>query len=198
MKTHIRLAVVIMVTLFSATLAYADPTEWKIDPVHTSIYFSIHHIFATVRGKFDDFSGTLIFDPKDHMVSRCDMDVKTDSIDTGNQQRDNDLRSKRFFDTSDYPLMTFRTRKVRHIKANRYEISGSLTVKGVTKDVTIPFRFLGVKDNPLKPKTWVAGFEARFTIKRLAYHVGTGQFFKMGAIGNDVEVVVTMEAAKAK
>ena len=179
-------------------MANAQPSQWKFDPIHSRLYFDISHIYATVIGQFDEFSGTIIIDPKTNMVTRCDMDVTVKSINTDNQQRDNDLRSKNFFDADKYPLMKFRSGEITRLQGNNFQISGSLTIKDVTKDVVVPCTFLGVRNNPMSPKHLVAGYNAKFTIDRLAYHVGTGQLYKMGVVGKDVGITVTFEVLKDK
>jgi len=198
MNKRFRLLLVFLFLVLLTGMAQARADEWQFDPAHTRIYFDIKHIYATVRGGFTDFSGTVSIDPEDHAVTDVSMKVKVDSIDTGIQQRNNHLRSADFFDEGKYPLMTFESRSVEHIEGSHYRITGDLTIKDVTKEVTVPFTFLGAEDNPMDPKQMVAGYEARFTLDRLAYHVGTGKFFEMGVVGRDVDIIVTFELLKDK
>ncbi|MFZ7110694.1 MAG: YceI family protein [Desulfatiglandales bacterium] len=178
--------------------AHGAPSEWRIDRVHSSIYFDVKHTFATVRGQFDDFSVSLIIDEENKAASRCDIEVDVKSVNTNNRQRDNHLRSADFFSVKEYPVMAFTTTGIRDLEKDRFEIEGRLTIKDVTKEVIVPFTFLGVKENPLDPKQVVAGFEARFSVDRLEYNVGTGKFYKMGVIGKDVDIIITLEAFKQK
>ena len=191
------LFIFLSVLIFFSTVQ-AKPSDWEFDKAHSRIYFDIRHTFATVRGQFDDFSGKIVIDPENNEVIQCDMEIRVESVNTGIQQRDNHLRSKDFFDVEHYPLMKFLSREVKQIEGNRYEIIGYLTIKDVTQKVIVPFTFLGVRDNPLDPKQRVAGYEAKFTIDRLAFNVGTGRFSDMGVVGKDVEVIVTFEVLNNK
>nr|CBX27669.1 hypothetical protein N47_H24910 [uncultured Desulfobacterium sp.] len=183
--------------LFSNTV-YAESLKWQIDPVHSRIYFDIKHIFATVRGQFDDISGTLVFDPNNINSSRCDMDVIVKSINTGIRQRDDHLLTNEFFSDEEYPVMKFKTTGVSQVNDKQFQLIGKLTIKDVTRDVVVPVNYLGEKDNPMNPGQLVRGFEGKFTIDRLQYHVGTGKYYKMGAIGKDVDIIITIEALRDK
>ena len=193
MKKYIYLSIFFLLIGLFITTAQAKPSGWEFDEAHSRIYFDIRHTFAMVRGQFDDFSGNIVIDPVNNAVVQCDMEIRVESINTGIQKRDNHLRSKDFFDVEQYPLMKFLSREVKHIGGNRYEIIGYLTIKDVTQKIIVPFTFLGIRDNPLDPNQRVAGYEGKFTIDRLAFHVGTGQFSDMGAVGKDVDIIVTFE-----
>ncbi len=94
--------------------------------------------------------------------------------------------------------MTFKSTGVRQVKGNQFLITGDLTIKGITKRIDVPFTYFGMKENPLKKGQMVAGFEADFTIDRLDYKSGTGQFASMGAISKDVRIIVTLEVLNNK
>ena len=94
--------------------------------------------------------------------------------------------------------MTFKSTAIKHLNGNGYSVEGVLTVKEVSRTVTIPFTYFGSKPNPFNPKQLVAGFEARMTIDRMEYHVGNGKFLKMGVVGKDVTVTITIEATRNK
>lgn len=190
--------IVFLPLVFFISMAQAKADEWTFDPAHSRIYFDIKHIYATVRGEFNDFSGTISIDSKNHAVTAVSMQVRVESIDTGIQQRDNHLRTADFFNTDNYPLMKFESKKVKHISGDNYQIIGDLTVKDVTKEVTVPFTFLGAGDNPMDPKQMVAGYEGKLTLNRLEYNVGSGKFFEMGVVGRDVDVTLTFEVLKDK
>ncbi len=185
--------VFLCLSVFSGA-ALAEPEKWEIDKDHTSIYFDVRHTYATVRGLFDDFSGTLVLDPDNPGASSIEFTVRVASINTNIAQRDNHLRSDDFFAADKFPVMTFKSTDVKSVKGNKYIITGSLTIKDVTKMIEVPFTYYGMKENPLKKGQMVAGFEADFVINRLDYHVGTGQFADMGVVGKDVRIVVTLEA----
>jgi len=172
--------------------------EWKLDSVHSGVLFEIKHIYSTVSGRFTDFSADVFFDPNRLEKSRFDFTVKVDSIDTHNGKRDNHLRSADFFAASKYPSMTFTSARVSHAGGNKYILEGKLTVKDVTKAVTVEFIYWGQKANPLKKNQMVAGFETRLKINRLDYHVGGGQFYKMGVVGQDVDILISVEMVRNK
>lgn len=178
--------------------APAAAEKWEIDKGHSSIYFDVRHTYATVRGLFDDFSGTLILDPDKPNAGSFELNVKVNSINTNITKRDNHLRSDDFFAAKKFPAMTFKSTGVKLVKGNQYLITGNLTIKGITKKIDVPFTYYGMKENPLKKGQMVAGFEADFTINRLDYNVGTGKFADMGAIGREVRIVVSIEALNKK
>ncbi len=176
--------------------ASAKMERWEIDKVHSNIYFDIRHTYATVRGFFGDFSGSILHDTENPENSRVDFEVKVDSINTNIIKRDEHLRSDDFFAAKTYPKMTFRSTHVKRIEGNRYLMEGDMTIKGVTKKIAVPFIYFGMRQDPMQKGVMVAGLEAEFVIDRLDYGVGDGKFFKMGAIGKDVHIVVTLEVLK--
>jgi polyisoprenoid-binding protein YceI len=198
MKTLLkRIALILFVLLFYAQ-AHAAAPQWELDPAHSGIYFGVNHIYSTTRGYFEDFKGMVMFSPDDLAGSRFDFEVDVKSINTGNSKRDGHLNSADFFDSGKYPKMTFNSTAVKHVKGNQYVVEGKMTVKDVSKDVSVPFTFLGATTHPFDKKSEVAGFEAKMTIDRLAYHVGGGKYYKMGVVGKAVEVLITMEATRKK
>jgi polyisoprenoid-binding protein YceI len=177
---------------------FAAGSEWKVDPAHTGIYFEIDHIYSATRGYFEDFEGKVVFDPNNLGASVFDFKVKVKSINTGNSKRDGHLESKDFFDVRKYPLMTFKSTAIKQVEGNQYVVDGEMTIKDVSKNVSIPFTFFGIKPNPFDKGGEVAGFEAKMTIDRLEYNVGSGKYYEMGTIGKDVEVLISFEALRKK
>jgi polyisoprenoid-binding protein YceI len=99
-----------------------------------AFYFSIDHIYSTVRGHFDKFEGTVMFSPDDLANSRFDFEVEIDSVNTNNSKRDRHLNSADFFDSKKFPTMTFKSRAIKHVKDNQYTVEGTLTIKDVSKE----------------------------------------------------------------
>ncbi len=184
--------------LFILGQTQAVAHEWKVDPVHTGILFEIKHIYSTVRGHFSDFTGDVFFDPDNLEKTKFDFSVKVDSINTDNGKRDNHLRSDDFFAANKYPVMTFKSSRVKHAVGNKYILEGKMTIKDVTKNITLEFIYWGQKENPFNKKEMVAGFDSRLKINRLDYHVGDGKFYNMGVVGEDVEILITLEAVRDK
>ena len=198
MKKTNCLCIVVFSMLLVTSLAFAEAQKWEIDKAHSNVYFDVRHTYATVRGQFDDFNGSLYFDQGNMAASRVDIDIRTKSINTSISQRDNHLRSEEFFAANEYPSMTFQSTAVKHKEGNRYTLEGNLTIKGKTKKVALPLTYFGTRENPLKKGQMVAGFETRFSIDRLDYGVGTGKYFDMGVIGNRVEILIALEVLKNK
>ena len=189
-------------SLFTLTLAVlllfgqnalAAARAWELDTDHSNVYFSIEHIYAKVQGRFAAIAATVHFDPANLNESRFDFEIKVDSIDTGIKQRDDHLRSADFFASSDHPLITFTSNAVTAAGEGVYQVAGTLTVKGKSRDLVLPLTFAGVKDHPAAPGKQVAGFNGRLSVDRLALGVGDGKFYKMGLLGKDVDVLVTLE-----
>lgn len=193
----VSLIVVLNVGLIMGSL-HAEVRPWKIDKEHTNFYFSVDHIYAKVQGRFTDYKGTLSFDPDNLKDSKISFEIKVKSVDTGIGKRDKHLRSADFFDESKYPLMTFTSHGITRAEENIYNVSGVLTIKDVSQELVLPLTFEGMRDNPLAPDMEVAGFNGRLTLDRLAYNVGDGKYYKMGAVGKDVDILVTIEALRKK
>ena len=198
MKKTIKQAILIFGALFIFPNAYAAAPEWNLDFDHTGFYFSIDHIYSTVRGHFDKYEGTVVFSPDDLANSRFDFEVEVDSVNTNNSKRDRHLNSADFFDSRKFPTMTFKSRAVKHVEGNQYTVDGTLTIKDVSKELSVPFTYFGKQDFPFDKKQEVAGFEARMTLDRLAYNVGSGKYVKMGVVGQEVEVLISMEVLRKK
>lgn len=198
MKWNTTLVAVLVFFLFGAPLAQAETHRWEIDQDHSNIYFDVRHTFVTVRGLFENFSGTVIFDSADITVGRFDFSVDVTSINTNINRRDDHLRSDDFFDTRKFPRMTFTTIAIEHLHGDDYLLEGYLTVKDVTRRVALPLTYYGQRENPLKKGELVAGFEIAFTLDRLEYNVGSGKFFEMGVVGQEVEVLVALEVLRDK
>ncbi|UCD90071.1 MAG: polyisoprenoid-binding protein [Desulfobacterales bacterium] len=190
------LLIVLTLMLLGHTQVMAH--EWKIDSVHSGVLFEIKHIYSMVRGHFSDFNGEVYFDPDNLEKSKFDLVVKVNSINTNNGKRDNHLRSDDFFAESKYPVMTFKSSRVSHAGGNKYTLEGKMTIKDTIKDMVLEFIYWGQKENPFKKSKMVAGFDSRFTINRLDYHVGDGQFYNMGVVGKDVDILITLEVIRNK
>ena len=164
-----------------------------LDPDHTSTTFWIRHIVAPVGGRFNEASGRIDIPAKAPDKGKIRFSVKTESVDTGVAARDKHLRTAEFLDTAAYPAMSFESEHILPAGKGIYKATGRLTIKDVTRTVGIPVKYLGTKPHPMMPCVDVAGYEADFSINRLAYHVGTGKYFKMGAVGDGVDIRIAGE-----
>lgn len=196
-KMLFSLVVAVLVGLFGSP-QHAEARSWEIDKEHTNFYFSVDHIYAKVHGRFTDYSGTILFDPDNLKDSKISFEIKVQSIDTGISKRDQHVLSADFLDAARYPLITFTSNNITTAGDKIYNVNGTLTIKGVSSDLTLPLRYEGRRDHPLLPGTEVAGFNGRLTLDRLAYKVGDGKYYTMGAVGKDVDVLVTLEVLRKK
>ena len=198
MKKTVSMFVMLCSIFAFTTFSFAEVEKWGIDKAHSSVYFDIRHTYATVRGQFNDFSGTVNFDSDNLEVGQVSFEVKTKSVNTGIPNRDNHLRSEEFFSVKKFPAMRFESTGVKRKEGNQYTLVGNLTIKGVTNKIDIPLTYFGTRENPLKKGQMVAGFEARFSIDRLEYQVGPGKYAEMGVIGRQVDILIALEVLKNK
>jgi polyisoprenoid-binding protein YceI len=188
----------LLMLLFIMVPLQAAAQQWQLDTVHTNFFFDVKHTYATVRGQFMDFSGDVYFDPDNPEKSRFDFVIKVKSLDTKVGKRDTHLRSPDFFDAAKYPEITFKSSRVSHAGDNKYIVEGILTIKDVSRDLALEFVYHGQKENPLKAGEIVAGLDTMLTIDRLQYHVGDGKFYKMGIVGKDIDILLTLELLRDK
>jgi polyisoprenoid-binding protein YceI len=162
--------------------------EYKIDPNHSSVNFSVTHLMvSTVNGRFNTFEGKILFDDKDITKSSVNVTIKTASVNTDNTSRDTDLRSPGFFDVDKFPDMTFQSKSIEK-KGSDYVAHGTLTIKGVAKDVDLPFQLKGPVDAGRMGK--VMGAHASLTVNRQDFGVAKAP----GMVGNEVKIDLNVEA----
>ncbi|MEU6991257.1 YceI family protein [Streptomyces sp. NPDC046465] len=139
--------------------------EYTIDPSHTTIGFVARHAMVTnVKGSFLDFTGSLHLDGTEPSRSTATIDVRIDSIDTGNADRDGHLKSADFFKTDEFPEMTFRSTKAEALGGDDYRVTGDLTILGTTKPLSIDLEFNGAAKDPFGNER--VGFEGKAEILR--------------------------------
>jgi polyisoprenoid-binding protein YceI len=134
--SRIVLSVFIAATL--AATAAAQAATWQIDPNHSAAQFSVRHMgVSTVRGAFSKISGTAKYDPADPSKTTLDAIIETNSVDTRVEMRDKDIRSPHFLDVEKYPTITFHSKQVKAAGSGKLQITGDLTLHGVTKEVVL-------------------------------------------------------------
>ncbi|MFE2579014.1 YceI family protein [Streptomyces sp. NPDC059378] len=139
--------------------------EYTIDPAHSTLGFVARHAMVTnVKGKFNDFTGSLHLDGRDPAASTASIDVKMDSIDTGSADRDGHLKSADFFKADEFPVMTFRSTRAQALGGDGFRITGDLTILGVTKPLAIDLEFSGAAKDPFGNER--VGFEGKAEILR--------------------------------
>ena len=181
--------------LFAATLtvtATAQAATWTIDQVHSSVGFTIRHIFSKVPGSFDKFSGTIEYDPSNPTAASVKVDIDPASINTKNSQRDEHLRSDDFFDVAKFPAMSFQSTKVTKGEGNALSVEGNLTLHGVTKPVTLAVTFLGAGPAMGGQR---AGFEAASKFDRKDFGIVWNKALDNGTVlGDEVAIAIGIEA----
>jgi polyisoprenoid-binding protein YceI len=183
---------VLSLSLLVPALAAAEPVTYKVDADHSGVGFSIRHFVSNVSGRFRDFDGVIKYDKANPAASSVEFTVKAASIDTANNDRDEHLRSKDFFDVQKFPTLTFTSTKVVAKDANTLDVTGNLTMHGVTKPVTIPVTLLGSVKTPKGEK---AGFETNFKVDRKEYGITWNNVMDSGPVlGDDVKVNIEIEA----
>ncbi len=201
-KTLVPLALAAVLAAASASAAPAVPPAaagaWTIDRSHSEVGFQVRHLVSKVRGSFDEFDAVIRVDAEALEASSVRFTVKAASIDTKDAKRDEHLRSADFFDTARFPEIRFVSTSVRPAGENRYEVTGDLTMHGVTRRVTLPVTFLGVQRDPWGNDK--AGFETAVTLNRKDFGINWNKALdQAGAVlGDDVAVSIALEAARTK
>ena len=117
--------------------ATAATSTWQIDPAHSAAQFAVKHLMiSTVRGAFTSVKGSVKFDDQDITKSSVEVTIDVNSVDTRQPDRDKDLRSDHFFDADHFPTITFKSKRVEQVSPGKLKVTGDLTIRGVTKEVT--------------------------------------------------------------
>jgi polyisoprenoid-binding protein YceI len=170
---------------------------YTIDPAHTRIGFVARHAMVTkVRGAFNEFEGTAVFDADDPSGTAITVSIKADSIDTRNAQRDGHLRGNDFLAMETYPEITFVSTAFRQTGETTFDLVGDLTLRGVTRTVTVPFTFEGVATDPFGNLR--VGFEGSATINRKDWGITWNAALETGGVLVGEKVVLEFEVSAIK
>ncbi|WP_298330605.1 YceI family protein [Haloactinopolyspora sp.] len=171
--------------------------NYTLDPAHTRIGFVARHAMVTkVRGGFNDFEGDLYLDGEDPTKSTASVRIKTASIDTRNEQRDEHLRTNDFLDVEKYPEITFVSTGVEQLDETTYRLTGDLTIKDVTKPISIDFTYEGVATDPFGNVR--VGFEGSVTINRKDFNVQWNAPLETGGVLVSEKVTLEFEVSAIK
>ncbi len=190
---------ILVLTLFLATLPLFAAEPFNIDRAHSSAEFKIRHMVSNVTGKFTDFAGVVNVDRANPVNSTVEFTIQAASIDTATADRDKDLRSANFFDVEKFPTITFKSSKIAPSSTkDTYDVTGDLTIHGVTKRVTLPVQFNGFVKDPWGNER--AGFELNTTLNRKDYGIVWNKALDQGGmlLGDDVKVNINLETVKKK
>ena len=169
-------------------------TTYKIDPAHSEVFFQVRHLVTKVRGRFSDFEGTITYDEANPEASSVNFSIKTASIDTNVADRDTHLRSADFFSAEEHPTLTFRSKKITKKGGDSFDVVGDLSMRGTTKEITLPVSFLGHATDPWGGKR--VGFEAETTVNRKDYGLNWNAALETGGllVGDEVKVSLSVQA----
>jgi polyisoprenoid-binding protein YceI len=171
--------------------------DYTVDPAHTRIGFVARHAMVTkVRGAFNEFTGTAHIDGTDPSRSSVQVMIQARSIDTRNTDRDAHLRSNDFLAMDEHPEITFASTTVTPRGENVYELTGELTVKGVTRQVTVPFTFEGMATDPFGNTR--VGFEGQTTINRKDFDITWNAALETGGVLVGDKITLEFEVSAIK
>jgi polyisoprenoid-binding protein YceI len=176
--------------------AQAEVATYNVDKEHTSVAFSIRHFFSRVPGRFARFDGAIVVDPENLTSGSVTFTIDAASIDTNEPARDKHLRSDAFFDVENHPQITFVSKKVSKSAEGKLKVEGDLTIRGITKAVTLDVDVLGFAKLYSVER---AGFEIRLRINRHDFKVSWNDVVEGGGyiLGDDVDIVINLQAKKA-
>jgi polyisoprenoid-binding protein YceI len=166
---------------------------YAIDRAHSEAAFQVRHLITKVRGTFSDIEGTVNYDEAKPEQSSVNFKVKTASIDTNEKDRDGHLRSADFFDVENHPEITFKSTRVTG-NGKQLQVTGPLTIRGVTKEITLPVNFLGYAKDPWGNTR--AGFESEITLNRKDFGLHWNAPLEAGGflVGDDVKINLQIQA----
>lgn len=178
----------ILASIILPAMATATQETYRIDPVHSGVSFSVRHFFTKVPGSFGSFSGELLFDKDDITKNVANAEIEVSSVNTHNADRDKHLMNDDFFSADRFPRMTFQSTSWKEVGKDQFEVEGNLTIRDVTKPVTLDVRLLGFGEGMGgKP---ISGWDASVTIDRRDWGITYGQ----GVVGNEVEIMLNIQA----
>ena len=170
---------------------------FTIDKAHSEATFQVRHLITKVRGRFSNFEGAIQFDEAKPERSSVSFTIHTDSIDTSEPDRDKHLRTADFFSVAEYPTITFKSTRVGGVNGNQFEVTGPLTIRGVTREITVPVTYLGTAKDPWGKER--AGFEAELSMNRKDFGLSWNAALEAGGflVGDEVKISLQIQAVAA-
>ena len=173
--------------------------KWNLDPVHSEIKFKAKHlVVSSVSGNFSDFEGTVEAEKDDFSDAKIYFEAETNSVSTGNEKRDNHLKSEDFFDAKNYAKLTYKSKSIKKLNENEYEIFGDMTIRGKTHGLKLKAEFNGTTEGLEKSR--VAGFELRGKLNRFDYGLHWNALTEAGGVvvGNEIKIEINAELILAE
>jgi polyisoprenoid-binding protein YceI len=168
---------------------------WQIDKAHSDIFFTVRHMVITkVRGRFLKWEGTLVLDEQDWSKSRVEVSIDAASINTSDEKRDGHLKSADFLDAEKFPKLTFKSTKVEKASGDKLKVTGDLTIRDVTKSVTLDVELLGKAKDPWGNNK--IAFNGKVAIQREEFGAKWNQALETGGVlvGKQVEIDLELQA----
>lgn len=168
---------------------------YAIDRSHSEAIFQVRHLLSKVRGRFAEFDGTIALDEAQLENSSVEFSIKAASIDTNEPQRDAHLRSDDFFAAEKFPTLTFKSTSIARRDGNTFDVTGDLTIRGVTKRIVLPVEYLGKASDPWGKEKVI--FEAETTLNRKEFGLNWNAALETGGflVGDEVKVSLAVQAA---
>lgn len=189
--------ITLALTIAFCTVALRAQSVWKVDPAHSTLGFSVAHLVVSeTEGRFRVYEGTIESKKEDFTDARIVFTVDAKSIDTGNEKRDDHLRSEDFFHVEKFPHLTFRSISFKKVSGNKYVLEGDLTIRDVTKRVKFDVTYNGQTKSPWGQT--VAGFKATSVINRTDFGLKWNKALETGGwvVGEDVYINLKLEFVK--
>jgi polyisoprenoid-binding protein YceI len=172
---------------------------WQIDKAHSDIFFTVRHMVITkVRGRFLKWEGTLVLDEQDWSKSRVEVSIDAASINTSDEKRDGHLKSADFLDAEKFPKLTFKSTKVEKASGDKLKVTGDLTIRDVTKSVTLDVELLGKAKDPWGNNK--IAFNGKVAIQREEFGAKWNQALETGGllVGKEVDIDLELQAIAPK
>ena len=192
--------ILVLTIILTSFIGLNAQTKWQVDPSHSTVNFSVSHlVISEVDGVFKVFNGSMSSTNEDFSGATINFEIDANSINTGNEKRDGHLKSEDFFFTASYPKISFESTSFKKKKGNKYILKGNLTMRGVTKSVTLDVKYGGTISNDGYGNT-KAGFIISGTINRIDYGVAWNAKTEHGGwtVGEEVDLKIKLEFVKAK
>lgn len=190
MKHAFRFVLAVLAVAVLQSASAAAPVTYNVDKSHSEVGFDIRHFFSKVHGRFNSFTGKIVFDDANPANISVEASADANSIWTDNERRDGHLKGADFFDAEKFPLVTFKSTKVTAAGKGKYKVAGDFTMHGVTKPIT--FTLTGGKKAEFPKGTHRIGFTTDLTIKRSEF----GMDKSIPAVGDEVHIAISFEGVK--
>jgi len=184
-------------TTTQTTTTTTGTSVWAIDASHSMVEFGVKHLMvSTTKGRFTDITGTVTVDENDVTKSKVDVTIKVDSLSTFDEKRDGHLKSPDFFDVENYPTITFKSTKIEPRSSDRIDVTGDITIHGVTRQLTLQAEFNGRGTSPWGSE--VIAYSAETSISRKDFGMEWNAALEAGGVvvGDKVKIAIEVEAIK--